>query len=394
MTSISNQNQIPFSAALEPGYVSTVSLKSGNYKIFVYIEQADGSKTYLPPHFDAQTLEKVKNLTVGLLNAHDTRRLSLNEDPYDIQALDASGLIKKDNSVISHDFLIQPVSIELANQMTDDLTLLGKTAEASTIKATDLWCTMEEVIRGGMNGSIVSNSVPENPPVNTASTSSTVNQGEPLPPSSNPSTSSQESPSPANSNATPQPIPAPKLPTSIDLDLEGHDLSQPNWYEDLDAPLKLRIIHEVALGRSPKDGVYEKIWNHFVAKALELRQSNPASTANVFTLLEREQKRLSKRCRQKYKTTTRIPYPTRQKAENIYEAYMHKHADFELKEKINAFMLKEFEHKEELFQRLREQADAEEVQIADWDRDWAKYHYNDDSRRFVQAVARWLDNDG
>ena len=55
-------------------------------------------------------------------------------------------------------------------------------------------------------------------------------------------------------------------------------------------------------------------------------------------------------------------------------------------------MKKEFERKEELFQCIREQAEAEGVIIADWDAHWAQNHFLDSNYRFVQALARWLDN--
>ncbi len=40
---------------------------------------------------------------------------------------------------------------------------------------------------------------------------------------------------------------------------------------------------------------------------------------------------------------------------------------------------------------MRAQAVAEGVKIKDWDKDWAKHHYNDDIRSLSQVIMRWFD---
>ncbi len=101
----------------KPGHVCTLALKSGNYKVYVYIQETDGTKTYLPANFDPQSFEKVRSLTWGLLNAHDAQRQSLNEAPYELKGMNTQGLIKKDDTMVSHDFLIQPTNSLIADQM-------------------------------------------------------------------------------------------------------------------------------------------------------------------------------------------------------------------------------------------------------------------------------------
>jgi hypothetical protein len=176
-TVISNSNQSPSTAHTEPGYVSTVSVKGKKYKIFVYLEANDGSKTYLPSDFDPQTLKKVKTLTEGLLNAHASQHFASNEASLEIQGLDATGLIQTDNTTLSHDFLVQPADAKVANAMAKLLTQPNKTVEASTLSAKEVWNAMEELIHSGIKASP---STPADQPTHASPTISTIKTPEPI----------------------------------------------------------------------------------------------------------------------------------------------------------------------------------------------------------------------
>lgn len=151
-TSNQNSSSTQYPACAEPGYVTTLTVGGRVYQIFACIEEPNGTKNYLPSNCNPQTFEKIQSLTSGLINAHEARRQSLNEAPYDLKMLDVRGLMKADNTLVSHDFLIQPVSLLIADQMASAISLAGQPMQAPAVKAIDIWTTMEELIQNEIGG--------------------------------------------------------------------------------------------------------------------------------------------------------------------------------------------------------------------------------------------------
>lgn len=378
----------------DPGYIMTLSLGGSDYRVFAYTEDLNGAKTYLPANCNSQAFEKIRGFTWGLLNAHDSRRIAQNETPYDLKMLDSSGLTKGDNTTISHDFLIQPVSNLVADQMASAISLTGHPMQASAVKAQDIWTTMEEIIRNEMGRtaqpvqlSTSTNSPASNqlstPPISTVPTqpsSQTLDSNS----SSDPSDLNQ---TPALSNSdheTPNQGPAYRAPvTATDLNLRGIDLNHSDWYDRIPDRAKLRIVNDILECRCPVGGIYERVWKLFETKARSLSSS-------VIGLLSQEKRQLSLRCRALPSTLS--PF-IRQEASQIIETFYQNSSQIETQEKILALMEKEFARKEQLWQYVREQAEAEGVAIADWDHQWAQYHYLENTRRYIHALARWLDNE-
>ena len=388
MTSIpassSLQTSFPY---LDPTVLMTLSFGGHNYQIFAYIEENNGIKTYLSSHTDPQAIAKIRDLTLGLLDAHDLRRQSLNEAPYDLKRLDAKGLTKADNTTISHDFLIQPLSPVVADQMTNAISSTGHPIQASTVKANDVWVSMEEIIRREMGRPNQSVQCPTstNLPTSNSSTSSQPPMSQPLSQLSN-STLSQNSINvgPNSNNQTQIQIPSYQKPiTASDLDLHSVNFDDPNWYEDLPERQKLRIVTDILSCRCPVGGIYQKVWNLFGAKAR-------AQSTYVSTLLKHEKIVLSEHCEM---LPSRIPPTLRQQASQFIETFYQARDQETLKKEIRVFMEKEFERKEQLLKYLREQAIAEGFVIENLDREWAQYHYLENTYRFIQALARWLDNE-
>jgi len=82
-----------------------------------------------------------------------------------------------------------------------------------------------------------------------------------------------------------------------------------------------------------------------------------------------------------------ILHPIRRQANAIINS-----SEEDLQVQIREFMTEEFERKEELYQCIREQAEAEGIAIEASDRGWAQNHALENTHRFVQGLARWLDN--
>lgn len=518
----------------EPGYAGTLSLPTGKYKIFVYLEASNGAKTYLNANSNAQTVDKITKLTQGLLDAHDCRRLALHEPNFDVRGLNASGLIKTDNTVVSHDFQIQPSSVEIADRTATYLTTLSRPAQPETVKALDIWNAMEEVIRnnaqsfdqgqptqfpqawpqqpypqyphpyyppqpfaqpqyyppqpypyypaqpgfypqqpypyipqptatnnsGAQNhnpdvhvdlessGSttvpnmhnahgnaahieddeedkiidvtdlvndndtdvleqpVTTTVTPEQPPMTTVTNPEDTASEQPvtttesdfevnattIPEQTDATTVSDTQDSTTTALKQPLLYVMPELPTSVDLELNGSDLNQDDWYENLNAPLKLRIVREMTNSeRTPAGMIYEKVWKHFEAKAQELKQNNPLSWATALTLLKKEKKRLAKQSRRVQATPSKIKPAVRQKLKNINKAYKQGSSEIKIQQKIESLMTgEEFEQKEQLFNRIRNQAEKENIAIEGWDEKWAENHYKEDPRRFILAADQWL----
>src|ERR1700722_13769302 len=132
----------------QPGYITTICFGGTNYHVSAYSEEGNGNKRYLPVNCDQQSFEKIKNLTSGLLNAHEAHRVALKEAAYALKASDSQGLIKLDNTTVSHDFFIEPISSPLANQMANAVSLPDHPLQASAVKAQDVWNALEGIIRG------------------------------------------------------------------------------------------------------------------------------------------------------------------------------------------------------------------------------------------------------
>ncbi len=403
MTSITSTSILTppktYPACTDPGYVMTLTLGDSDYQVFAYIEGENGTKNYLPSTCEPQAFEKIRGLTWGLLNAHDSRRSSLNEAPYEIKAVDARGLVKADGTSVSHDFLIQPVSTLVANQVASAISLAGHPMQAAAVKAQDVWTTMEEIIRREMDRpaqpvqlgtSTTTNSPTSNftPPSSMSPASTPLSQPittQPLPESQtsdqNPELHSSNTPTSTDSPLIQPPLYRAPI-TATDLNLRGFNFDEANWYERISDRTKLRIVTDILENRCPVGGVYEKVWKLFELKV----RNNPSS--NIIGLLAQEKTRLSMRCRI---LPSLIPPLIRREAGQLIDAF---HQDLEeeaLQEKILSLMEKEFERKEQLFDCIHEQAEAEGIVIEDWDRKWAQYHYIENTHRFVQALARWLD---
>ncbi len=365
----------------DPGYLMTTSYGGSEYQVFIYIRDAQGNKTYLPS--DCAVIDKIRGLTSGLLNAHDARRTSAKENPYVLSGINSKGLIKKNNTLISHDFLIQPVSVLVADQMASSVSSPGNPIDASAIKAKDVWSALEGTFRHELGRPANPQPLEEEQPSQQIST--------PAQPGETPQPA-QQPPQPAPTTQTPPPVqqttppanPSPSQPatkpqtqppksnpplnpdnllvlhgpdvTASELNLRGYDFGQPDWYEKMPDRIKLRIITDILAVQCHRGGIYEKVWKIFETRA----NKDPSTT--IIDLLEKEQKQLSLRCRA---LPSAIPLPVRVEATQIIDAYHHHLEEMELQEKIVSLMEKEIALKEQLFQCIREQASAEGVAIED-----------------------------
>jgi hypothetical protein len=334
-------------------------INGGKYKVYAYIEGADGTRIDLPASFDPQAFQTIFSLTQGLLNAHDSKRQSLSE-AYEIKGLDACGLIKEDGNAVSHDFAIHPTAPTVAEPMANLLTRSGKPIEATAIKAQDIWNMLEEEVRKGMQ---------------------TSNPSNPLHPITSPSPQPQSTKPPAT----------PHHCTSPGIDLKHFNLESSDWYSQLPDSLKLRILKQTRKGIVPAGSIYAKAWYYFKDINEKERKKDSNSPA-IITLLQNEIDRLESKLQN---PTLKISERTRKAAESIYDLFTE---GKEIQGEIDNLMLypfsdgKEDVYKDFLFMRIREQAKREGIPIADWDDLWAQHHYKEDPRRFVEALVHWLDD--
>jgi hypothetical protein len=376
----------------EPGYLMTLRLGSHDYKIFAYTTNGHGQKKYLPSNCDPQSFERIRSLTWGLLNAHEARRAALNEPAFQINTITSKGLARTNNTLASHDFLIQPHSQLTADQMASAITLAGEPMQAAAVKAQDVWNTLEKTVRQEMGrpaNPIDLSSTTVTPPVSTTSPTTQPILPPPSPAPVPPPSSPPPSASPAPAPVTTPPAPAPATTifkpavTATTLNLKDLPLEQRDWYERIPDRAKLRIITDILEIRGYSGGVHEKVWKLFESKVPGQR---PVA---IIDLLTREQRQLDVRCRA---MPSAIPISIRQEGEQFLDAFHQEVADEALQEKILSLMQKEFARKEHLFQCIRQQAVEEGVAIENWDEQWAQYHFIESNYRFAQALARWLDN--
>lgn len=444
-TSISRSPTTP----TEPGFIMSLSLGGSSYKVLAYFEEASGAKTYLPSTIDSLARDKIRDLTYSLLNAHDFRRTSQNQPPYDIKTVDAKGLMKTDNTLISHDFHVAPfVTPTLANLMVTALTSAGNPMLISDIKAQHIWDTMEGYIRrsvGPLNSNpfrmdATSSSSSVIPPLSTlpqtSTTSSTsgpvssismdlglhanpsphttcVDSSLPtatsidpsLPASSlsalasmhsSPSTTGMDAapsidpglPAPASMHSSPHTIdryPHPNTAISIHPSLLTIDYNQADWYAHIPPRLKLRIVNDILMIRSYGAIIYKNVWEHFE----NLCGGSPKTTTRE--LLQKEKKRLIKICKKQYSQISRdLRAQAEMLIEDFYGLTVFSRAEFQ--KKMTHLMKKDFDCKDQLLQLIYQRAVAKGVKIDALDHKWAENHYLDDDRLFVQCLRIWLDN--
>lgn len=128
-------------------YTDTFTGQSGPYNVIAYIKNSDGTRTYFPTDCEPETTQKISSLVKALLDAHSAKQQQENAPAYGIKKMNASGLVKTDNSIISHDFRIQPISPQLAAEMQ---TTLDSGTEASSVKALDIWNAFETTVRNAI----------------------------------------------------------------------------------------------------------------------------------------------------------------------------------------------------------------------------------------------------
>ena len=362
----------------DPGHIMTVSLGGKTYKAVAYYTDASGVKTELQFNTDPQTMAKIKALTQGLLDAHEARRVASHTPHVDMKGLIREGLSRADSSIVSHDFAIQPFSLQIAGQMARELSDSRFTFQDSTVKAIDVWNRLEETI--------TRSSSPYTPPPAAAAGSSVTPQP-PTPPI-------------AGTNAqagTPPTVPASPPPSLIrryspELDLPGLDFNKADWYETLPIRQKYRIVNDIVEARAPGGRIYEKVWMVFQSRVQQSQQiGQPAGNVSVqvMKLLERERRALKTEVE---RSLSIISQGIRSKADRIITTFHTLYPEQPVEQLIQEFMQQEFARKEILLRYIYEHAIAEQVRIEDWDHQWAQNHYCDDSHRFVQALARWLDN--
>ncbi len=381
-----------YAVPTEPGYIMTLRLGSNDYQIFAYTRNGDGTKNYLPSSCNPQVFERIRGLTWGLINAHEARRASLNEAPFEINTINTSGLKKRDNNCASHDFLIQPLSSVTADQMASAITLAGQPMQAGAVKAQDVYNTLNQTYRQALGQTPHHQQLSPPPPVSTTPLAQTQ---PPQPNSQVPDPAALAHPSTPQPQtvsqipAPPPPLEAPVIPlyrspvTATSLNLPGLPSEQQDWYDRIPPRSKLRIVTDILDGRFSQGGIYEKVWKLFESKV----PGQPPFA--IVDLLTREKRQLALHCRT---LPSPIPAAIRHEANQIITAFQQHLVEEAIQEKIVTLMEKEFERKEELFQCIQQQARAEGVVIEDWDRQWAQFHFIENTYRFAQALARWLDN--
>jgi hypothetical protein len=400
-TSNQNSSSTQYPACAEPGYVTTLTVGGRVYQIFACIEEPNGTKNYLPSNCNPQTFEKIQSLTSGLINAHDARRQSLNEAPYDLKMLDVRGLMKADNTLVSHDFLIQPVSLLIADQMASAISLAGQPMQAPAVKAIDIWTTMEELIQNEIGGTSrpaqlpIQNIPTPSSPLPTSTNSTPPETDQPLDPHTPPPPASTNSTRAETNQHTPASPPPPlsnesaplstprKWITASEPDLQGLDLDGDDGYSQIPG-----IITEIVENRClSRGGDYEKVWK-FCETRVKSKLGYDSTSVVEALLVVKELKDLKDQmlcCRD---NRLAIHPDIRQEASELIAAF-YNHLD--VQKKIILFMQKEFAFKEQLLYRIGEQAAAEGVVIEKECREWAELHYLENSRRFVLALTSWLD---
>jgi hypothetical protein len=105
----------------------------GSYRLYAYLENADGSKTELSP----ETLDKITNLATGLLKAHEFKLNTTIEQC----RIDRAGLSITDGALYSHNFAIHPLDSALAISLCEKIDFQN----VSALKAQDVWSAIEQL---------------------------------------------------------------------------------------------------------------------------------------------------------------------------------------------------------------------------------------------------------
>jgi hypothetical protein len=393
------------------GHITTLDLGGSEYHIRAFYEAADGTRTYLPADCNPGTLTKISILAKGLFKAHELHNNAL----YPIKSVNAQGLVKSDNTVVSHDFNICLPRGPHVDRAFNDSYLLADTMvntldrdrrdgqpqmTADAIKAQDVWNRMETLIRGEMRlpNPIAVSPQPHQPQLSSSSnpivnpisaqpqnviphvqipSQRPVHNAPPLSIELMPRISSPSNPIANPIVAQPHVQIPPQRPAhrrpilSTDLDIRNVDFTRSDWYDQISPRQMLRIISDILNRRCPRQeqgSIWDKVWKRF-----------DGSDANklCITLLAEEVERL----KDLPQPPSRISQSLRDQADAIRESFYKKVPEENLTADILAFMAQEFVLKEALILRIREQTEAEGRPTRE------KIHC------FVQGLTRWIDND-
>ena len=350
----------PFIPAKGSGATMTLQFAGKAYDVTFVRQEADGRQTPLPANFDQEALNKAKELTKQLFEAHELHNKTLTTPPDEPTEINTRGLIYKNRTTISHDFALDPLNKELSHRLITQLYTAGITPPA-ILKAQDVWNGIETLVQDKW---VSTPATPPPLPVPSA-------PPPPLPPA-------PMAPTPDLSMRT-----TPK--TSTGLALEGHRFDQPDWFEKIPSPrVKQRILSNMSRFNLPTGSPEARRWQELSAKgdpmpiiARELELLNIATTTSSSTI-DPAIRQLAEQILSTQNSPAFVPSAVTQRNERVQAL-------------ITGFIAQEFTHKEQLFALILKQAQAENRAHSDATIDWAKQNYLNNREVFTQALAHWLD---
>lgn len=129
----------------QPILTTQVTIGNKVYCVEAYLDDSNGNPLPSSVQYSKESLQQIKTYAQELFTAHDLHHNTLNQGPLNVAGANSQGLIRHDRTIISHDFLVEPLDQAMAARIASEDTTLN----ASALKAQDIWNRLSTSILTG-----------------------------------------------------------------------------------------------------------------------------------------------------------------------------------------------------------------------------------------------------
>ncbi len=425
-------------------FITQVVFAGRIYQIHAFIQDSAGQTAPLAIP-DQATMQRVQNYTLDLFAAHERQRSASQQPQLDVIDVTSQGMIQRDHTIVSHDFLVQPIAPDIATRMEADLAATPHPIGAPAIKAQDIWNSLEQTLlqnipsapvytppsgTGAPDTHLTPSFDPFNtppltvPPIHSAALPSpettTHTDSTPPPPldTATPppqTTTHRDSTPPRELNSTPEPSDPPvthtppverrepprttrprpprdhrhplqprRLVLSTEHDLKNHNFTDPNWYETIPLRTRIRLCQNIMNCHSTQP-MERRVWDKFQAYSDYLRTTDQYAPDTV-QLIQEEMRSLQRQ-------VSSLPQTLPRETNRLAHSILRRHSETGKVDNVLTQNINRFPVDDKFLQYFVEQIEAEQLQIAQRERaDWARAHCKDEPMRFMRVLERYLDN--
>ncbi|MBS0652548.1 MAG: hypothetical protein JSR39_03380 [Verrucomicrobia bacterium] len=197
----------------QPLLITHIVIGGKLYRVEACLDDSNGGSSPFAAQYSQDAMRQIQSYAQDLFAVHELHHNSISQQPLDVIGANSQGVVQRDNTAISHDFLIEPLDRAMAARIAPDVAPIAPSA----VKAQDIWNRLSSSILAGQTASSPSLTTPSpiSTPTNLTPSDGPLlpGSGDPLTAHANPSTNPLLSEPPADDpfSSTPRPLPQSRL---------------------------------------------------------------------------------------------------------------------------------------------------------------------------------------